>query len=115
ERHERAALALAYGICGDATKAGDAVQDACLLAWRKRQSLAAPERFSGWLLHIVRRCAVDQVRRNRLRVPPPEVAAASAESTEPVDAEIERREADERVRQALAELDEESRVAMAMR
>ena len=112
DRHERAALAVAYAGCGDAAKAADAVQEACLLAWRKRATLAEPARFSGWLLNIVRRCATDQVRRNRLRLPPPETVETVAG---PADAESAAEEEAGRVRAALASLDEESRLAVTMR
>ncbi len=112
DRHERAALAVAYAGCGDGAKAADAVQEACLLAWRNRTSLQDPSRFSGWLLNIVRRCAVDQVRRNRLRVPPAEVVPTATDSA---DAPATAAEEAARVHAAIASLDDESRLAVAMR
>jgi RNA polymerase sigma-70 factor (ECF subfamily) len=111
-RHERAALAIAYGICRDAARAADAVQEACLLAWKNRRQLDHPERFSGWFMSIVRRAAVDQVRRNRLRTPSPsDVDLAAPASDEPIC----RDEVASHVRQALSELDQDTRVAVAMR
>src|SRR5688572_15877678 len=105
ERHERAALAVAYSATRDASLAADAVQEACLKAWHKRHSLADPERFAGWLLHIVRRCALDQLRGRK-----PVHALSGTEDVgatgEPGDAasRLMRQETDERVRQALEEL-----------
>ena len=109
-RHERAALAVAHGVCRCPQRAADAVQEACLLAWRKRDSLDDPACFGGWLLNIVRRCAIDQLRRGRPRTPPPTAATA-----EPADAPADRRETESRVRAAIAGLDEDTRVAVALR
>ncbi len=112
DRYERLALATAYGCCRDSTKAADAVQEACLLAWRKRHTLADPAKFGGWLMGIVKRCAIDQVRRGRMRLPPPEVVVMAAPSA---DDEAEARERGEQVRLVLEELDEPTRIAVAMR
>ena len=110
QRHERAALAVAHAVTADPQRAADAVQEACLLAWRKRSSLADPAAFGAWFLRIVRRCAADQVRRGRLRVPPdlPPPAAGA-------DAAAIRRDRDARLRSAVAALDEATRVAVALR
>ena len=113
DRHERVALAMAYGHCGDASKAADAVQEACLLAWRKRSSLSDPARFSGWLMGIVRRCAIDQVRRGLMRVPPPE-SMSIGDTHHPSEA-MEQAERRAQIEAALAELDDTTRVAVAMR
>lgn len=112
ERYERVALATAYGCCRDGAKASDAVQEACLLAWRKRETLADPAKFGGWLLGIVKRCAIDQIRRGGMRVPPPEVLPIS---TPAPDEDAEARERGDQVRKALDELDEPTRIAVAMR
>jgi RNA polymerase sigma factor (sigma-70 family) len=114
DRHERAALAVAYGVTRDAGLAADAVQEACLKAWHKRHSLADPDRFAGWLLHIVRRCALDQVRS---RKPVQSLATQEPERTTADDGAMRmmRRETDDRIRGALEELDDESRLAVVMR
>ncbi len=115
DRHERAALAVAYGVTRDAALAADAVQEACLKAWHKRHSLADPDRFAGWLLHIVRRCALDQVRSRK----PVQALAAIQEPERPTADDgamrMMRRETDDQVRLALDELDDESRLAVVMR
>ena len=112
DRHERAALAVAYATTRDAAKAADAVQEACLRAWQKRASLADPARFAAWLLNIVRRCAVDQLRRGGRRFEPLAVDPAAGDQAADLP---ERREADETVRSALGELDAETRLAVSMR
>lgn len=116
DRHERAALAVAYATLRDASLAADAVQEACLKAWHKRHTLADPACFAGWLLHIVRRCALDQLRARK-----PVQSLVATEPSSPAgvvsDAsdELVRRELDDKVRQALEELDDDSRLAVVMR
>ena len=111
DANERAALAVAYAVTRDGAKSADAVQEACLRAWRKRGSLAEPERFAAWLLNIVRRCAVDQIRRGGRRAEP----LATEPAGEPAADPLERREQDETVRRALDALDAETRLAVSMR
>lgn len=114
DRHERAALAVAYAATRDAALAADAVQEAFLKAWRKRQSLADTQRFAGWLLHIVRRCALDQLRS---RKPVMSLVAEEAGPGDSADAAqwLMQMETDRRVRAALEELEEETRLAVVMR
>lgn len=116
DRHERAALAVAYATTRQDALAADAVQEACLKAWRKRDSLDDPRRFAGWLLHIVRRCAIDQVRRSKSAKPLSQVSECEEpDKTRDAAGRMECRETDERVRRTLDELDEESRLAVVMR
>ena len=64
--HERVArLSVAFGIMGDATAAGDVVQDAFIRAWDRLADLREPERFATWLCGIVRNLAVDYLRRRK--------------------------------------------------
>ena len=112
DRYERAALAVAYAATRDAALAADAVQEACLKAWNKRQSLADPDRFAGWFLHIVRRCGLDQIRS---RKPVQGLALQEHEEAEAATDRLLRHEQSRRVRDALQELDDESRLAVIMR
>lgn len=114
DRYERAALAVAYAATRDAALAADAVQEACLKAWNKRQALADPDRFAGWFLHIVRRCGLDQIRSRKpmqgltLQEHDPGEARGAADG-------LQRHEDQQRVRAVLEELDDESRLAVIMR
>jgi RNA polymerase sigma-70 factor (ECF subfamily) len=64
--------ATAYLMLRDRPSAEDAVQDACLKAWRDLPSLRAPDRYDAWLRRLLVRACLDQVRRRRRR--PSEVA-----------------------------------------
>src|SRR5512143_3196385 len=56
-------IRVAYGICGDADMARDAVQAAWLIAWRKLRTVRQPEHLRAWLVavaanetrHLIRR------------------------------------------------------------
>src|SRR6478752_2724151 len=61
--HERTALAVAFAVLGDASAAGDVVQDAFIKAWQRLPDLQDPDRFPGWLAQIVRNTAIDARRR----------------------------------------------------
>jgi RNA polymerase sigma-70 factor, ECF subfamily len=62
ELHGRAARRVALVALGNAADADEAVQDACLTAWRRVQSLEDPAAFRAWLLRITWRKALDRRR-----------------------------------------------------
>ena len=60
---------LASAIIGDEAEARDAVQDACVSAWRALPTLREPGRFDAWLTRIVTNtCRMALRRRRRRRV-----------------------------------------------
>jgi RNA polymerase sigma-70 factor (ECF subfamily) len=65
-RHLRAAYAVALAITGDADDAEDVAQDSFVVALERLDDCADPERFSAWLLKIVRNRALNW-RRSRAR------------------------------------------------
>jgi RNA polymerase sigma-70 factor (ECF subfamily) len=116
-RFERPALAIAFAVLADGEAAGDAVQDGFVRAWRKLAELRQPERFGAWLCGIVRNVARDEQRRCRRELRVREQAAlltVRVGDSDPVD-ECSRREYDERLASALAQLDELSRTAVTLR
>lgn len=119
ERCERACLAMAYAVTRDAHLAADAVQEACLKGWHARRTLREPGRFESWLLSIVRRCATDLVRRRRpMRLVDSEAKEGATDPPAAAPTPLEAaatRERDEAVRQVIDELDESSRIAVALR
>src|SRR5688572_15048453 len=64
---ERVALAVAFGVVGEATAAGDVVQEAFLRAWQRLAELKEPAKFSPWLCGIVRNLAIDVARARAIR------------------------------------------------
>lgn len=112
---ERPALSVACAITGDGHLAGDAVQEGFFRAWRRLGELRDPSRFPAWLTGIVRNAAIDCLRRNRRHAAADLPAAMPApEDADPAEATA-RRDAQRRLEQALAELDETTRMAVALR
>lgn len=62
ELHHRAARRVALSALGDRGEADEAVQDACLTAWRRIAHLDDPAAFRAWLLRITWRKALDRRR-----------------------------------------------------
>ena len=60
--HQRAARRVAVAALGNLADADEAVQDACLAAWRSIKSLDDPAAFRAWLLRITWRKALDRRR-----------------------------------------------------
>lgn len=60
--HHRAALRVARSAVGQLGEADEAVQDACLTAWRRIDTLDDPAAFRAWLLRITWRKALDRRR-----------------------------------------------------
>ena len=70
--HHRAARRVAAAALGNPAEADEAVQEACLTAWRRIDRLDDPGAFRAWLLRITWRKALDRRRSlkgliNRLR------------------------------------------------
>jgi RNA polymerase sigma-70 factor (ECF subfamily) len=62
ELHHRAARRVALAALGNLADADEAVQDACLTAWRRIDRLEDPAAFRAWLLRITWRKAIDRRR-----------------------------------------------------
>jgi RNA polymerase sigma-70 factor (ECF subfamily) len=125
-RYERMALSVAFGTLGDATDAGDAVQDGFTKAWEKIGDLKEPARFGTWLCGIIRNGAIDQRRRAKLapktvlnalpESSTPAAAAFAGQDVEPdPSARLETREQEQLLSAAIDELDALSRTAVILR
>ena len=90
-------MRVAYVVCGDNELAGDAVQAAWTIAWRKLGTLRDPERLRGWLVSVATNEARQLLRRehrravNELKVmadagPPPRDPAGTIERIDLVNA-----------------------------
>ena len=60
--HHRAARRVAFAALGNLADADEAVQEACLTAWRRIDRLQDPAAFRAWLLRITWRKAIDRRR-----------------------------------------------------
>lgn len=112
-RCERTALAVAYAQLGDGSRAADAVQDGCLKAWQKLDTLCDPSRFVAWLCGIVRNVAIDHRRRPReagWEAVPGDVQTGRS----PIE-EIGAAETRDQIMTALDGLDEVTRTAVVLR
>ena len=93
--HHRAARRVAAAALGNSPDAEEAVQDACLTAWRRIDRLEDPSAFRAWLLRITWRKALDRRRSvtawlRRLRQPSDEegesaIDLAHAATVSPAD------------------------------
>ena len=106
-------LAIAYGVTGNAAAAADVVQEGFLRAWQRAGELREAGRFGAWVGQIVRRLAVDAVRRGPRRA---EVldGTVAAPAGDPVEGGS-RAETASAVADALATLDEVTRSAVVLR
>lgn len=78
-RHLSAAHAVALAVTGDADDAEDVAQDSFIVALERLDDCADPDRFSAWLMKIVRNRALN-LRRSKTRraaVPLQEVMVAA--------------------------------------
>ena len=133
-RHERAALAVAFGVLCDATAAGDVVQEAFVRAWERLADLKEPARFGPWLCGIVRNMGIDALRRSRNEPTAASAAPARRDARVGRDGpgggpvghggngycpdpseDLTRRERDQAVAAALDTLDDVSRSAVVLR
>ncbi|HEX6559729.1 MAG TPA: sigma-70 family RNA polymerase sigma factor [Longimicrobiales bacterium] len=86
--HLRAAYTVAVGVTNDAADAEDVVQDAFVAALERIEDCHDPERFSGWLMSIVRNRALNLRRAQAVRTTAPleDIAAAASTSNPEQDA-----------------------------
>ena len=67
--HTPALEMVARRLCREPAVAADLVQDTLERAWRHLDALQDEERTRGWLVQIMRRTWIDQLRRRRKEVP----------------------------------------------
>jgi RNA polymerase sigma factor (sigma-70 family) len=102
---------VAFGICGDADVARDAVQAALVVAWRKLGTVREPERLRSWLVAVAANEARQLVRRrHHVRLDELAVEPTADSSAEPAAA-ISRVDLDD----ALRRLSADERTVIALR
>jgi RNA polymerase sigma-70 factor (ECF subfamily) len=100
----------AFALLRDPSLAEDAVQEACVRAWRKLARLRVGSSFQPWFLGIVARQCHDQMRGRwwrMIRMPNPEARRSDL----PEDAALRRAA----LREALGELTERERQVLILR
>lgn len=89
QRHQRAAVAAAHHLTGDAEAARDIAQDAFVDAWRGLDGLRDQAKFAGWLIGIVRnKCRAFISARTPGEVPLDDAPAPRVDPPEPQDGPI---------------------------
>jgi RNA polymerase sigma factor (sigma-70 family) len=115
DRHERAALAVAYGVLGNDAAASDVVQEAFIRAWQKLPELSEPAGFGAWLMRVVRNLSIDQHRRQKTRDAADIDDHAPADDQPPPVLRLVRDETSEQIDAALRSLDELTRACVMLR
>ena len=114
-RCERAMLAIAYAIIGEASAAADATQEAFLRAWQRLTELDDSRRFEAWLARIVRNAAHDQRRGKSKREVESDVEQADHRPFASPTSGLESHERETAIATAMKQLDELTRAAVALR
>ncbi len=109
-RHRQRLWAVALRTLGDPEEAADAVQDACLSAYRGAGTFRGDAKVTTWLHRIVVNACLDRVRRRAVR---PTVPLPEQPTADPRD-RIGERETSLEVTRALAELPDEQRLAIVL-
>lgn len=92
-RHRRAAYSVAYEVMGERQAAEDVVQNAFLRVWRAPGTYRADRGIvKTWLLAIVQNRAIDELRANAARTRMRKRFEATARSSQPFEASVERRD-----------------------
>lgn len=117
-RYEQLAFRAAYLITHDAPEAADAAQDAFLRAYRALQSFKLGQPFRPWLLRIVTNQALNRVRSEQRRARMAERFAQEIRTNPGVPSPehaAEEREQNERLLQAVRQLDPTEQTLIALR
>lgn len=102
-RYMRPAYLVAYSVTRRHEDAEDAAQEAFMVALQRLEECRNPDRFSGWLMTIVRNRSRNLIRRESLRETSAVPETASSDTPLP-DRVTERGELGERLNEALDEL-----------
>jgi RNA polymerase sigma-70 factor (ECF subfamily) len=110
QRHQQRMWAVAVRTLRDPEEAADAVQDACLSAYRSAASYRGEARVTTWLHRIVVNACLDRARRRSAR---PTVPLPDQPPADPRD-RLDERETGLEVERALSTLPDEQRLALVL-
>ena len=112
-RHRQGVINVVFRMCGDASIAEDAAQEAFIRAWQHLPGYRPRSPFRNWVYRIATNAARDLLRRERDTVDLDSVALVSPD--EGPSARMERTERGQRVRQAVLALPATSREVLVLR
>jgi len=114
-QNAESAVRLAYHLTGDREAAIDLSQEAFVRAMEAMETIERPELLPAWFRRVLVNCCRDWQRRRATerRVMRERAAATAAEAVEPSN-ELEQSELARQAREALLELPEEYREALAL-
>lgn len=112
-RHRDRMWATALHTMADREDAADALQDACLSAFRRADTYRGDAAVTTWLHRIVVNSCIDRIRRGKIRRTVPLDTPAAGEPAAPGDA-AESVAVRLTVRQALAQLPDDQRAALVL-
>lgn len=115
ERHRERSLRHASAMLGDADAAGDVVQEAFLYVFRKAPEWEPRAKFTTLLYRVVSSLSVTELRRRKVRRAEAMHDDAAADPRSGPETSVEGSELAARVREALAEMPEAYREALALR
>ena len=111
-RYQDRVYSLALRILHHQHDAEDAVQQAFLHAWQKRQMFDPQWRFCTWLYRIVTNTCIDEYRRQQRRKPVSETCLASLPASSAPDREYERSQLRQMLTIALGQVPVEARTVL---
>jgi len=115
ERHRDRSLRHAAAMLGDADAAGDVLQEAFLYVFRKAPDWEPRAKFTTLLYRVVTSLCVTELRRRRRQAAAQVAEDAAADPRGGPDTAVAGLELAERVREAMTEMPEVYREALALR
>jgi RNA polymerase sigma-70 factor, ECF subfamily len=102
----------AYGIMGSAQEAEDVAQEVFIKVWNNLPRYHTQGTFTSWLYRIAVNTAIDTLRKRRQVLP---LEDWQPDSREPPEDMLLRKDAEQKVRQALEQLPPNARAALTLR
>ncbi len=115
ERCHTTAYAAVRGVLGDSDEVEDVLQSVYIKVYRGLAGFRGDSKLSTWVYQIARNEAINAARKHRPEVKPLEDMELPSSGGDDPEAAYGKRELGEQVEQALANLDENYRMALELR
>lgn len=107
---------LAFRLLGERSEAEDAVQEAMIKLWERREELTSVQNVEGWCVRVVRNQSIDRYRsRKRRSTAGLDQAAELVETTPNPAAQLQTRDMQERIHRLIQGLPEQRRMVLQLR